>query len=479
MSNNDRYDLISVGTGFASSFFLKRFLEKSKKNIRVLVLEKGTNRGHQWYMDHHKHHLANGKNGLFINYTEGYNKSWTFNVGFGGGSYAWHGVTPRFDKNDFKLKSRYNYGVDWPISYDDLEPYYDQAEAIMKIAGPKESYGNRTTIYPLKPHNMNAFDKILKEKFPDRYYSVPSAKPTENIDGRAICCNSGVCRVCPIDAKFTVNNSMMDVYSDPRVEIRFEKHVTSLDIENRKVKAVNYLDRDKREHKAYANLFNLGANPIFNSHILVQSKLDNPLVGKGIVDQRSTICEVDLDGIDNIGGSTNITSIGYMLATDAMRKEHAGAIILSYTIPDNIRLERGKYFHRARFAIQFEDLPQKKNHVTITDDPTVPKVVYLGHSEYTQKGLDELHGNMQKTLEGLPIEKITFDKELFGGGHMYGGTIMGTNKSNSVVDMNLRSHDVDNLYVTGSSTFPSTALANPTLTIAALSLRAADSIFKG
>ncbi len=479
MSNIKDYDLICVGTGFASSFFLKRFLEKSKENIKVLVLEKGANKIHQWYMDNHKHHLSNGKNGVFINYTEGYNKSWTFNIGFGGGSYAWHGVTPRFDKNDFKLKSTYSYGLDWPIGYNDLESYYDQAEAIMQIAGPKESYGERTTKYPLKPHKMYAFDKILKKKFADKFYTIPSAKPTENVEGRATCCNSGVCRVCPIDSKFTVNNSMMDVYNDPRVEIRFEKHVTSLDIENHKVKAVNYLDKDKVEHKAYANLFSLGANPIFNSHILVQSKLDNPLVGKGIVDQRSTVCEVDLDGIDNVGGSTNITSIGYMLATDDMRKKYAGAIILSYTIPDNIRLEQGKYLHRARFAIQFEDLPQEQNHVTITDDITVPKVVYLGHSEYTQKGLDRLHSNMKSILTGLPIEKIIFDKELFGGGHMYGGTIMGTSKSNSVVDINLRSHDVDNLFVLGSSTFPSTALANPTLTITALSLRAADSLFKG
>ncbi len=475
MKKNAYYDLVCVGTGFATTFFLKRFLEKSKENIRVLVLEKGANRTHQWYLDNHGKYLTHRNSGTYLHDSPNHNVDWNFNIGFGGGSYAWLGMTPRFQENDFLMQSIFKHGLDWPIQYAELEPYYCQAEFITKVSGPQISPYKKSQPYPLGPHTMDTFNKLIKEKYPNLYYPAPVAKPPKSIQNRAQCCNSQVCSACPIDSKFTINNSMIDVYQDSRVEIRFEKHVTSLDIQNTNVKAVNYMDTNG-EHKVYTDLCCLGANPIFNSHILLQSDLNHPLLGKGLCGQTTVMCEVDLDAFDKIGGSTNTTGIGYMLATDSMRKQHAGALLESFTT-SKIRMEKGKYLQRARFSFQFEDLTQMQNYITTTNDLQIPRVVYQDHSAYTQKGVEKLKNNVKTLFSDLPVEQFTLSKVQHGGGHFYGGVIMGSDDENGIVDKHLRHHNIKNLVVTGSSSFPSTGLVNPVLTIAALSLYAADSLF--
>lgn len=475
MKDKEYYDLVCVGTGFATTFFLKRFLEKSKENIRVLVLEKGPNRTHQWYLDNHGKYRINRGSGIYLNDSPNYDKDWKFNIGFGGGSHVWWGETPRFEKSDFMMQSTFGYGVDWPIQYEELESYYCQAEEIMKISGPSLSPYKKSKPYPLEPHTLDSFDKLLKQKYPNQYFTIPSAKPSEPTQNRPVCCNNGVCSACPTNSKFTINNSMMDVYQDDRVEVRFEKHVTSLDIQNTKVKALNYMDT-VGEHKIYGDLFCLGANPIFNSHILLQSDIKHPLLGKGICDHRGVMCEIDLDSFDKTGGSTNVNGIGYMLATESIRKQYAGAVIESYTPRDKIRMEKNKYLQRAHLMLAFEDLPQMENYVTTTDDPQIPKVVFRGPSSYTQEGIENLRNNLKTIFSDLPIERYTLELGP-GGAHMYGGVIMGTNDKNGIIDKHLRHHTIRNLVVTGGSAFPTTGLVNPTLTIAALSLYAADSLF--
>src|SRR5690606_30012640 len=105
-------------------------------------------------------------------------KSWIFDPNFGGSSNCWTGCTPRFMPNDFRLRSMYGAGADWPISYDDLETYYCDAEDIMSIAGPDDTPFPRSRPYPLKPHPISNLDKLIKEQYPELYISQPAARPT-------------------------------------------------------------------------------------------------------------------------------------------------------------------------------------------------------------------------------------------------------------------------------------------------------------
>ena len=112
------FDVIIVGTGFASSFFLSAYQEKSGASARVLVLERGRKDSHAWRLQHRSPSSIAAES-TFVNKNRA--KQWFYTPGLGGGSNCWWAVTPRFMPADFAMRSQYGVGLDWPLSYDDLE----------------------------------------------------------------------------------------------------------------------------------------------------------------------------------------------------------------------------------------------------------------------------------------------------------------------------------------------------------------------
>ena len=156
-----RYDLIIVGTSFASAFFLMRYLEHSSATQRVLVLERGGTDEKAWQLINRRTSSIAPEQ-VFHNLTP--EKSWFTSPGFGGNSKCWAGGTTRMMPGDFKLKSRYGVGTDWPISYDDLEAHYGVVEQVMLVSGPADSPMPRTRAVPLAPHRFSArFDFWRRE----------------------------------------------------------------------------------------------------------------------------------------------------------------------------------------------------------------------------------------------------------------------------------------------------------------------------
>src|SRR5678809_208679 len=100
---------------------------------------------------------------------------------------CWTGCTPRFMPNDFKMDSMYGRGIDWPIGYNDLEPYYCETEAIMLISGPEQTPFPMSKRYPQKPHSLSSVDKILQKEYGDLYISQPTARSSEQ-GKRNMCC---------------------------------------------------------------------------------------------------------------------------------------------------------------------------------------------------------------------------------------------------------------------------------------------------
>ena len=138
VKKNGKFDLILVGTGLPQ-VFLKKYLEKSPPDNRVLVLERGI-----LYPYTERLKIARREQSdvsekrtktedTFINKNS--DKVWMFDPNFGGSSNCWTGCTPRFLPNDFRMKSLYGVGQDWPVSYNELEPYYTQVGGIMMIGG--------------------------------------------------------------------------------------------------------------------------------------------------------------------------------------------------------------------------------------------------------------------------------------------------------------------------------------------------------
>lgn len=476
------YSLVLAGTGFASSFFLKRYLEKAPPTAKVLVLEGSAYTPHKEKVQRAREipygdtsYISNGSVGNLTYDNATPSKPWIFSPGLGGGSNCWTGCTPRFLPNDFMLQSRFNVGIDWPIRYEEIEPYYCEAEEIMAISGPERTPYQMSKPYPQPPHALSTVDKLMQKEYGDLYISQPSAR--SSIQGkRNRCCTSAICHLCPVDAKFTIENGLMDVYQDPRVEVSYLSRVFRLETSNDRIRAVEYR-KDDKDYKVEAEAFALGTNAIFNAHILLNSGDTNKHTGHYLSEQIGYYAYAYLDGMDNVGGSSAITANGFMLYDTVDRSKMAACILESHNDPF-VRHEHGKWRAIAKFKFVFEDLASYDNTVKTTGDILRPQTSWTAVSDYVKAGYENLKANIDKVFSPLPIESIYLNENPQPSeAHIMGTTRMGKTAEEGVIDKNQIHHQYRNLFVLGSGGFPTQSPANPTLTLAALSLMSVDNSF--
>jgi choline dehydrogenase-like flavoprotein len=469
---DNKFDLIVVGTGFSSTFFLHRYLQKTKSSSRILVLDRGKHDSHSWQIKNNRNSSKDNDNFVKNNNPD---KQWVFTIGFGGGSNCWWAGTPRMMSSDFELQTRYGKGKDWPLKYDELEPYYFEAETVMQVSGP--DYGdflNRSAPYPQPPHLFNRPDYLMKQAYKDLYFQQPTARAKVSTSNRPQCCASGTCHLCPTDAKFSIQNEMKSIYKDSRVKLLLDSPVQTLITNNDLATGVVY-GKQGETHKAYGDLIILGANAFFNAHIMLRSGMKHRLLGKLLNEQVSYNATIDLDGIEGFQGSTSVTGHAFHLYDGPHRKERAACLLESHNTPNILRMERGKWSHRMLLRCIIEDLPDERNYINV--DPSAPSKVeihYKGHSNYTQKTIDRLPEDLSIILSPLPVERIYPLKHNRTDSHILGTTVMGDNQNNSIVDRHLIHHKYRNLAVLGSGAFPTCPPVNPTLTLSALSLWSAD-----
>ena len=468
---SDRYAAVVVGTGFASSFFLLEYLRHAGPNDRVLVLERGSRNAELTGAD------GAGAGELFVNRTP--QKAWAQVIGFGGGT-LWSGNTPRFLPSDFRTRSAYGVGEDWPLSYDDLEPYYAQVEDVMGVAGAANAMFPRSRPYPSPPHPMNAFDRLLERKYPGLHMPFPSARSSSLSTGRPVCCSNGTCGTCPISSKFQIDLHMADLFDDPRVTLLLEAEVTHVEIEGSRATGLVYR-RGGGDVTVAADLVIVGANAIMTPFILLKSGLRDPALGRYLSEQVGCGVDLYLDGVDNYDGGQAVSGMGLMFLEGEFRKTRPGCLIENWNVP-LLRAERGRWRQRAHITYVFEDVPDVRNAVEIaTEDPSRPAVTYAAHSDYMRAGLDAVTRLTEELVDGLPVEsfRVLPPEDLGGRWHIQGTTRMGTDPADSVVDADLRHHRVRNLVVLGAGVFPNCPAGNPTLTLSALAVRAADRLFAG
>lgn len=475
-----RYDLLLVGTGFASTFFLREFLRRSGPRARVLVLERGIRFTHAEYLERRGELDRNAAETVTIRPGE---KPWGFFLGFGGGSNCWWANTPRMIPADFEIRSRFGVGQDWPIRYADLEPYYCEVEDTLRISGPGDhALCPRSRPYPEAPHVMSDPDRAFQQAYPGEFFAMPSARARTATAHRPACCGNGTCQTCPVDAKYTVLNEAADLYADPRVTLRLGATVDAVDFEGGRATGVAFR-QEGREERARGDLIALGANAIFNAHILLRSGLPLPALGKGLVEQVGTYAVAYLRGVNNFQGSTSRCGHGYMLHRDADRSRRAAGLILTHNTMDvsGLRMTRGKWRQILGLTVVYEDLRDESNRVEL--DPANlerPLLIHPKRSAYADRGIDNVERDLGQVLSGLPVESFEVSRAPKPSEvHILGTTVMGTDPATSVVDRNLVCHGTQNLLALGSGAFPTAAPANPTLTLSALTLWAADRLLPG
>lgn len=471
----NKYDLIVVGTGFASTFFLKEYLRHQKRS-KVLVLEKGKILPYNWKLENKSNSDINFDS-LVENKTP--QKRWVQNIAFGGGS-CWTGNTPRMLPADLTVRTLHNIGEDWPISYDDLNHYMEEVELMMEISGESNRFFPRTSSYPSPPHPFNQLDILLKKKYGDYYMPMPSARASQS-GSRAKCCSNGVCSVCPIGAKFQIDLHMADVYSDSRVQLRVGSDVRQLEFNGDVVSSVVY-ERDGKIERESADLVAVGAHAIMTPTILLRSGLKDYAIGRYLSEQKSIDVRINLSKVENYSVSQRVTGYGIMFSNQSDRNIIPSCAVEGYNVPW-LRADFGKWRHVGFLKLVLDDIPNPENRVTLASDGR-PSLFYPQYSKYMQEGIQSIPRRVEELLKGLPVEDFEIlnhegiEKDLGGEAHIQGTVRMGVNQENSVVDPDLRHHRIRNLLCLGSGVFPTCFAANPTLPLCALSVRAARRLFQ-
>ncbi len=489
---NEEVDVAIVGSGFCGMLVARELLRAGRE---VTIVERGGMKAHAQQLEDSEPDVAlrsSSKNHESPPDLPEY--PWDYVYGVGGSSLHWAGVAPRFLESDFELRSRYGVGRDWPLRARDLLPFYDDAEQALAVAGGGDNpLFQRRRPYPHPPHPYAPVDQLVAPMM-QPYFPLAQARPTRSVGGRPACCGSATCRLCPVDARYSMLHTIADekLLEEPGMTLRDRTVAARLNIEVKRVAGLELIGTDGERSTLRAKTVVLAANGIENAAILLRSDLGDENVGKWLYDHEHRLIYISLDRSARHGkGSSLATGICYDYAEGEFRRERGSLLVYPYNpgrlVVDDLQEEliEGRTGRplRDRLLRLFdrtlvldtlgEDLPRRERRVELSpnkDSFGLPlnRIRYPADSEYLERTRDSVYADLERRLRplGAKIEKAF---PVAQGAHQLGTCYMG--EQDGVVDPDQRHHRFENLYVAGGSAFPTYSAHHPTLTIAALAIR--------
>lgn len=428
--------------------------------------------------------------------------------GVGGGTVHYTMMSLRFHPSDFRVKSQDGVAVDWPISYDDLEPYYDELEKDLPVSGPADfPWGPKKKPYPMREHRLSCMDNKFKEgaqKLGANVVSCPLALITEPLAGRRPCINRGFCEQgCKPKAKSStlITYVPRGVKAGGKVISEAMATKINLDSSGKKIIGVTYI-KDGAERKLECDTLIICAFAVETPRLLLNnrsSKNPNGLanssgaVGKYLMPHADHVVFAKFNEPLRVYRNPPTTSIcqdfyetdpsndfvrGYSVAPYSGRPIGAALTAISGRSElwgEKLRDFMKEYNFWMQLGMIGEVLPYEHNKAELSEEKDdyglpIPKITFsLGGNE--EKMISHAYNKMEEIMMAAGALE-TFRAPLFV--HLMGTTRMGNDPENSVVDRNLKAHDIDNLYICGTQVFPTGAAVNPTLTTEALAARLAD-----
>ncbi len=525
MSKTQNADVVIVGSGVAGSLVAHRLAEKG---LKVIILEAGPriDRAHalaNFFKAPIKHHQSPypaarhaPHPGLDVDsepyiIEKGTHKYDTLYVrGVGGTTWHWAGETWRFIPNDLRLKSLYGVGRDWPLSYDQIEPYYTQAEYALGVAGGDELGSPRSRPYPMPALPQTYMDTTFKKLLKPLGYDVivqPAARNSVMYDNRPACCGNHNCMpLCPVGAQYSG-----DVHATKaeKAGAQLIANAVVYHIEvgaDRMVKALRYKDPSGQSHEVRGKTFVIAAHGIETPKLLLISKSEftpngvansSDQVGRNLMDHPGMNVQFNMPfpvfpgrGPQEISGIVNLRdgdfrknygSIKIGLWNSASAATLTEKLIAQGYLGKELDLKlRDLISRRCTFTSFHEQLPDPNNRVRPSELKDAigiprPEITYAVDS-YTLRSVQKVRQVFDQILAHVGATDIEYPDSLQPNNHIMGTTIMGADAKTSVVNAECRTHDHKNLFIAGSSVFASSTAVNSTLTIAALSLSIADRI---
>ena len=457
----------------------------------------------------------------------------------GGRTNHWGRISLRFGPKDFKSKDYDGLGENWPISYDDIKPYYDKLDKLIGVFGTKENIFNEPDGFFLPPPKPRLHELFyIKGARKSGVTVIPSRLSilTKRINNtRGVCFYCGQCdRSCSVYADFSssscyvipsLKGGMVDLYTNSMVvEVKTDN--------NGKATGVSYINKENgREYSIRGKVVVLAASACSSARILLNSKskahpngLGNSsnLIGKYLHDSTGTGRSVFIPDLinrkiyneDGVGGM-HVYSPWWLdnKKLDFPRGYHI-EIGRSFTMPeygfgynpnelnrffglkvggygDKLREDVKKYYGSTiGLSGRGEAIPRKDNYCEIDYDTKdkwgIPVLKFrYKWSDHEIKQVKHMHDTFEElayNMGGIALGNKPTEKENYGISapgeiiHEVGTTRMGNDPYNSVVNKYERLHDVDNVYVVDGGPFVSQADKNPTWTIMALSWRTSEYI---
>jgi choline dehydrogenase-like flavoprotein len=437
--------------------------------------------------------------------------------GVGGGTILYSGHFPRFHPSDFKVKTLDDIADDWPVSYEQLEPFFSENDRMMGVSGLEGDPAYPPIEGLLPPVALGRMGETIAKGFNKlgwHWWPAYSAIITRSYEGREKCINLGPCNSgCAQGAKSSVDITYWPRALRNGVKLKTRCRVREITVNDTgKATGAIYYDENGDEHWQKARLVIVACNGVGTPRLLLNSRsasfpdgLANRsgLVGKNLMLHPLAYVEGIFDDHleSHIGPHGCCILSQEFYETDITRDFVRGYTMQILRGPGPIEtalsgvarreIPWGKEHHNA-FAARFgrtiglavivEDLPELHNTVTL--DPTLvdahgipaPKISYK-LSENSKKML--AHG-IAKGKEVMTAagswKNIAFGPVRNTGWHLMGTARMGNDPKNSVVNEWGRSHDVKNLFIVDSSIFVTSGAVNPVSTMQALSLYIADKI---
>ncbi len=448
----------------------------------------------------------------------------------GGTLTHWAAWSWRFRPDEFKVLSTEGPVAgaslaDWPIDYDEMEPWYDKAEWDFGVAGdgagnPFAAPRKRGFPNPVHPERRSAqvFGQGV-EASGYTHFPVPMAINSQPYGGRPRCMYGGACRSygCPVHAKATTFSIHLPrAQATGRLDLRAEAMVFELPVRDGKVTGARYLDAKGEAHEVRARQVVLAAGTMGTPQLLLLS--DGLANGSGLVGKNlqfhhhPAALGVFDDDLRTYTGFETHGAFDDLHPSDPKRGFIRGGVVAELNtfthqpIAFGLLLEPALRGEMASFGASLKDrlrafprtltvagiceeLPMESNRVEL--DPEVKdrfglpvvRITKRQHPNdlamnrwYEKKIMEVVEAaGANRVVPGSRIPGIGItEAPQKGNAHNHGTCRMGDDPSTSVVDRWCRSHEVPNLWIADASTMPTNGGYNPTLTILANAYRVAD-----
>ncbi|MCA6074826.1 GMC oxidoreductase [Fulvivirga sedimenti] len=547
------FDAIVIGSGMSGGWAAK---ELTEKGLKTLVLERGREVRHlrdypttntmPWEFPHRgripeeiqrenpvisrcyafredaAHFFVKDKEHPYIQEKP---FDWIRGYQTGGKSLMWARQTQRWSQYDFEGPDRDGFAVPWPISYDDLAPWYSHVEKFVGISGNPDNIDVLPDGEFLPPMEINCvedhFSQVVKKEYGGnrhiiigRCAHITGSAEKFAAQGRTLCQHRNICqRGCPFGGYFSSNSSTLPwAEKTGNMTLRADSVVHSIlyDEKEKRAVGVRVIDaKTKEETEYYAKIIFLNAGALNTNLILLNSISnrfpeglgnDNGLLGKYIAFHNyRAVISAEYDGFPDmhtVGRRPNGMYVprfrnvktqetdflrGYAAGFGADRMVRTDYDGFGETLKNNL-LNPSYGPWRVGSHMMGETIPKETNRVTLDKDQTdewgMPQLrIDVDYDENDEKMIADYFEQFTEMFEKAGFTNIRpYDKKQAPGLdiHEMGGVRMGKDPATSLLNKWNQLHNCKNVYVTDGACMTSTSTQNPSLTYMAFAARAVD-----